>query len=160
MTDDALLTLMPKIESRARRLAATREEADDMAQETALRLLQVLQGDTEIAAPEHYAMTLLHNLARQSWRGRRPMEELTEDMMQANPEAPARLACAELQKALSALPAPQAQLIRLVMGGETSPQALAELLGLPKGTVMSRLGRARAQLRAALGVKRSVVELL
>ena len=50
--------------------------------------------------------------------------------------------------------------MHLVMAGETSPQALATRLGLPKGTVMSRLARARASLRKVMALDGSVVELL
>jgi RNA polymerase sigma-70 factor (ECF subfamily) len=81
-------------------------------------------------------------------------------MAQAAPLAPARIACTELQAAIERLPADQAALMRLVMLGETSPQILAQRVGVPKGTVMSRLGRARARLREEIGLEGSVVELL
>ncbi|MEL7089118.1 MAG: sigma factor-like helix-turn-helix DNA-binding protein, partial [Planctomycetota bacterium] len=51
---------------------------------------------------------------------------------------------------VAALPKPQRQLMELVAGGETSPRALAAATGLPLGTVMSRLARARAKLRLTL----------
>ncbi|MEW9920698.1 RNA polymerase sigma factor [Marimonas sp. MJW-29] len=155
-----LSDLMPKLLRRARRLSARSEEAEDMAQETALRLWQVLVEKRRIEAPERYAMTMLRNIARQRWRGRQVTEELTEDMVEAAPLAPARIACAELCAAIDRLPEDQALLMRLVMGGETSPQVLARRLGLPVGTVMSRLGRARARLRVEIGLEGSVVELL
>ena len=156
---DPLTELLPKLLRRARRLTRTRDEAEDMAQETALRLWQVL-AEEEIDAPERYAMTMLRNLARQRWRNRHITEELTDDMVQAAPLAPARIACAELQAAIDRLPEDQAALMRLVMIGETSPQVLAVRVGVPKGTVMSRLGRARARLREEMALEGSVVELL
>ena len=155
-----LSALMPKLMRRARRLTRSPADAEDMAQETALRLWQLLEENAGVEAPERYAMAMLHNLARQSWRRRRVSEELTEEMLQASPLAPARIACAELRAAIDRLPAEQAQLMRMVMAGETSPQVLAVLVGLPKGTVMSRLGRARARLRAEIGLEGSVSELL
>jgi RNA polymerase sigma-70 factor (ECF subfamily) len=157
---DPLEDLLPKLLRRARRLTGTRSDAEDMVQETALRLWQLLREGQEIDAPERYAMTMLHNLARQRWRRRQPTEELTEEMAQAGPIAPARIACAELQAAIERLPKDQAVLMRLVMMGETSPQVLAERVGVPVGTVMSRLGRARATLRGEMGLEGSVVELL
>ena len=159
-TDDEISELLPKLLRRAKRLARTRDEAEDMAQDCVLRLWQVLRQEGDVAAPERYAMIMLHNLARQRWRSRRVTEELTEEMMQAAPLAPARIACAELQAAIDRLPADQAALMRLVMAGETSPQVLAARVGVPKGTVMSRLGRARARLRREIGLEGSVVELL
>ncbi|MFK7835119.1 MAG: RNA polymerase sigma factor [Sulfitobacter sp.] len=157
---DPIEAMLPKLIRRARRLARTPDEAEDMAQETALRMWQMREEERPIEAPERYAMTMLQNIARQRWRSRRPTEELTDDMMHAAPEAPARIACAELQAAIERLPADQAALMRLVMLGETSPQVLAARVGVPKGTVMSRLGRARRRLREEMGLEGSVVELL
>ena len=157
---DEIAALMPKLMRRARRLARSRDEAEDMAQDCALRLWQVLRAEGSVLAPERYAMIMLHNLARQRWRSRRVTEALTEEMLQAAPLAPARIACAELQSAIDRLPEDQAALMRLVMAGETSPQVLAARVGVPKGTVMSRLGRARARLRREIGLEGSVVELL
>ena len=82
-SDDEISDLLPKLLRRARRLARTRDEAEDMAQETALRLWQVLREDSSVLAPERYAMIMLHNLARQRWRSRRVTEEVTDDMLQA-----------------------------------------------------------------------------
>lgn len=160
MMNDPLSALMPKLRRRARRLARSADEAEDMAQEAMLRLLQQLRCEVQIDAPERYAMTLLHNLARYRWRSRHVTEELTDEMASAPPLAPARIACAELQAAIERLPEDQAALMRLVMLGETSPQVLAARVGVPKGTVMSRLGRARRRLRKEIGLEGSVVELL
>lgn len=158
--ENPFVTLLPKLERRARRLARSKDEAEDMAQETALRLCQVLAGKEKIATPERYAMVMLHNIARQRWRGKRQTEELSDEMLQAAPLAPARIACAELQAAIERLPGDQAALMRLVMCGETSPKVLAARLRVREGTVMSRLGRARARLREELSIEGSVVELL
>jgi RNA polymerase sigma-70 factor (ECF subfamily) len=157
---DPFAVLLPKLLRRARRLTRSRDEAEDMAQEIALRLWQLQAERHSIAEPERYAMIMLQNLARQRWRSRRPTEELTDEMLRAEPLAPARLACAELRAAIERLPKDQAALMRLVMVGETSPQVLAQRVGVPKGTVMSRLGRARARLREEMGLEGSVVELL
>ncbi len=159
---DLIDTLMPRLVARARRLTGNPEEAEDLAQETALRLLQLQKDEADIDAPDRYAMVMLHNLVRARWRRQRPTEELSEGLLQTPPAAPARLACAELRSAIARLPRNQARLMVLVMQGESSPQALAERLRLPPGTVMSRLARARAALRRDMGLTRkaSVVELM
>tara|TARA_R110002049_G_scaffold23545_3_gene83399 strand:- start:124763 stop:125257 length:495 start_codon:yes stop_codon:yes gene_type:complete len=159
---DILRQLLPRLTRRARRLCRTADDADDLAQEVAVRLLQVLRGKTRIDTPDRYAMIMLHNLARQRWRQRREMVELSDDMALTDPEAPARLACRELRAAITRLPDDQALLMTLVQGGETSPQVLAAQTGVPLGTVMSRLSRARARLRADLGLDAdsSVAEML
>jgi len=152
--------LMPRLRARARKLTRSAEEAEDLAQEVALKLWQLLAGDAEIAAPDRYAMIMLHNLARHRWRGTRQTEELTEEMAVTAPVAPARLACAELRAAIALLPRDQRACMELVLAGDTSPQALAAHLGVPEGTVMSRLARARASLRRQMALEGSVSELL
>lgn len=137
---------------RARRLRSCPHEAADLAQETALRVWQQQQDDVRIDNLRAYALTALGNLARSRWRDRHPWEELQDDMMTTQPDAPRRIACAELCNAMTRLPPAQAHLMTLVAGGETSPAALARITGQPLGTVMSRLARARATLRHQMGL--------
>lgn len=161
-TPDPIQALLPRLVRRARRLTGNAAEAEDLAQETALRLLQLQNDNADIDAPDRYAMVMLHNLVRARWRRHRPTQELEDTMLQTAPAAPARLACAELRGAIARLPRNQARLMVLVMQGESSPQVLADRLHLPPGTVMSRLARARAALRREMGLSRqaSVVELM
>lgn len=159
---DAMATLLAHLRRRARRLCRTREEADDLAQEAMLRLIQVMRKGAEIDALEPYAMIVLHNLARQRWRDRHPTEELEDDMATTPPRGLGKLACTEVTSAIDRLPADQAMLMRMVAGGETSPARLARLTDCPVGTVMSRLARARVRLRAEMQLKpdASVSDLL
>ena len=53
-------------------------------------------------------------------------------------------------RAVEALPEPLRALIELRHFQDASYAEMAEILGIPEGTVMSRLYRARQQLRAAL----------
>lgn len=145
--DDTLKGVMPALERRARRLAHTPEDAADLAQECALRLWAHTRAGTRIDDMEAYGMTVLRNLARSAWRAREPMLPLDDAQATIPPDAPARLALADLRAAVDRLPPEQAALMRLVLGGETSPARLAEITGQPPGTVMSRLSRARARLR-------------
>lgn len=159
---DPVSHILPRLRARARRLCRTHDEAEDLTQETALRLWQAMRRDGSIKAPDRYAMITLHNLARSRWRSRQETEELADDMAQTAPAAPARIACAELRAAIARLPSDQADLMGLVLAGESSPRVLAAQHGVPVGTIMSRLARARAKLRADMGLEgqASVVELL
>ena len=159
MTDipdnDAFATILTLLHRRARTLVACPAEAADLAQDTALKLWQRLGDGAEPDDLAAYAMTALRNQARSHWRARKPWQELREDMATTQPEAPCRIACAELRAALTRLPKTQGELMGLVASGETSPAALARITGQPLGTVMSRLARARATLRADMGLEQT-----
>jgi RNA polymerase sigma factor (sigma-70 family) len=154
-SDDAFATILTLLHRRARSLVASPDEAADLAQDTALKLWQQMCNGAEPDDLVAYAMTALRNQARSRWRTHRPWQELHDDMATTAPEAPGRIACAELRVALSRLPKSQGELMALVATGETSPAALARITGQPLGTVMSRLARARATLRGDLGLEQS-----
>ncbi|WP_113912638.1 RNA polymerase sigma factor [Roseovarius dicentrarchi] len=143
-----LAGLHPDLMRLARRLADSETEAQDLAQETLLRLWR---RRAEVAAVEDlraYARAALRNLYRQGLRRtpHLPLDE-AEEGPSVDPEVFGTLALADLRGAIRRLPADQARLITLVMSGETSPAALARQIGCGVNTVMSRLARARAQLR-------------
>ncbi|WP_298969813.1 sigma-70 family RNA polymerase sigma factor [uncultured Roseobacter sp.] len=151
---DELDALLPRLSARARRLSDSQSDADDLAQEAALKLWTTLHKGTDVDDLERYAMTILRNLARQRWRSDKPTDPLEDESASVPPTAPARMACADLAVAVDKLPESQALLIQMIAAGETSPSALAERTGLPVGTVMSRLARARATLRQEMGIER------
>ena len=156
-----LAVLSARLRRRARRLGAMPCDAEDMVQETLLRLMQRM-ANMPVARPTHYAMIILHNIARRRWRRAQDHIELAEDNATTLPDADGRLAVAQLQRAIAALPIDQAQVMSLVMQGELSPKDIAARLDLPVGTVMSRLARARATLRDTIGLEAGapVAELL
>ena len=144
-----LVPLIPALNRRARKLARSRAEADDLVQDTLLSLCQRLHENARIDDLRAYAMRTLGNRAQRGWR-QTPTQELEEDDALILPDAHLRLECADTLAAVASLPSPQRRLMELVAGGETSPRALAAATGLPLGTVMSRLARARAKLRLTL----------
>lgn len=144
-----LVPLIPMLTRRARRLSTNRSEAEDLVQDTLLKLCQRLRRGRAVDDLPAYAMRTLQNEARRGWR-RVGTEELQDDDALTQPDALLRLDCADALAAVAALPQPQRRLLELVIAGETSPRAIATATGLPLGTVMSRLARARAKLRLAL----------
>ncbi len=149
--DDAsrLVPLIPALTRRARKLARSRAEAEDLVQDTLLSLCQRLHEDAQIDDLPAYAMRTLGNRAQRGWR-QTQTQEIEEGDALILPDAHLRLDCADTLAAVAALPKSQRQLMELVATGETSPRALAAATGLPLGTVMSRLARARAKLRLTL----------
>lgn len=142
-----LAALHPDLIRLARRLAPNETEAQDLVQETLLRLWRRRAEVEAVEDLRAYARAALRNLFRQGLR-RAPHLPLDEaDGPSAPPEVFGTLALADLHCAIRRLPADQAALMALVAAGETSPAALALHTGCRVNTVMSRLARARAQLR-------------
>ncbi|MFL4470938.1 RNA polymerase sigma factor [Tateyamaria armeniaca] len=144
-----LVPLIPILTRRARRLTRSPTEAEDLVQDTLLSLCQRLKDGSSIDDLSAYAMRTLSNRARRGWRVQ-ATDELEDDHAVIEPDALIRLDCADTLEAIAQLSKPQRQLMDLVVAGETSPRALAKATGLPLGTVMSRLARARARLRIKL----------
>ncbi len=137
---------------RARRLTRCPDDAADLAQDTALNLWRHRCRGEEVENLTAYAMTALGNAARSRWRARRETEELQEDSAAVDSDPMQGIALDEVRAALTRLPATQARLMALVVEGETSPADLAHITGVPVGTVMSRLSRARARLRREMEI--------
>lgn len=152
MRGTEISTLMGRLKRRARRLTGDEHVADDLAQDVMVRLIQADARGFDIRNRSAYAMRILSNLARSAHRNRTELVELDESMLPSAPVATRRLICADVVEAIDRLPPAQAELLWLVASGELSPIALAQRTGLPKGTVMSRLARARARLRRDLDV--------
>ena len=145
-----LTCLLPKLQSRARRLTGDTDVAQDLAQDAVLKLIQAERTGAKIEDPEAYAMTTLRHLVASRWRSRVTSAPLEDTDATTAPVAQVRLSLERTRDAIDRLPDEQAILMRCVAGGETSPAELAQRMGLPKGTVMSRLSRARARLRKDL----------
>ncbi len=146
-------------------LLRDREEALDVAQEATLRVLTSLSRfDTERPL-RPWLLRITRNLVHDRWRRRRNRTEvaLTEEIL-AEPESvdpERRLERLERQRLvwreLAALPEDAREIVLLRDYRDLTYAEIAEVLGVPLGTVMSRLHRARARLgervRSALGVE-------
>ena len=139
-------------------MCGSREDAEDLVQETFARVLakrRTIASD-EDALP--YLLRVLRNTFVSSLRtrSRRPRTAPIEDA-EARLAAPdagsptAVLAAREVFAAIAALPADQRDVVAAVdVAGLTYAEA-AETLGVPTGTVMSRLHRGRSRVAAAVG---------
>ena len=147
MTPDPLAALLPDLTRLARILDTSGDTAQDLVQETVLRLLRRAGTLDEIDDLPGYARTVLRNLYRRSHGAVRehPTDTLPDEGVP--PEVFPVLALRDIVLAIETLPPDQAQVLRIVLEGETSPRRIALRTGVPAGTVMSRLARARAHLR-------------
>jgi RNA polymerase sigma-70 factor, ECF subfamily len=108
-----------------------------------------------------WLFTIMHNIYVNQIRSRirRQHEALeTEPAVEAAPE-PDWLEIRDLEAALARLPEEQRAVVLLVGLEQFTYEETARVLGVPTGTVMSRLSRARERLRLMLGGDYKVAHL-
>ena len=143
-------TAIPALRRYARALTRNAELADDLVQDTLVRALRSEHlfhgGDIR-----SWLYTILTNLNRNRLRAlaRRPTVQAIDDNdapEMAGPEAGAR----DIERALASLVEDQRTALLLVVLEGLTYREVAEVQGVPIGTVMSRLARARMQIKAYL----------
>ena len=145
----------PRLYRLARSWLNSRAAAEDLAQETLLRAWAQRQGLRREASLEAWLFTIMANVFRDQLRRRREWVEVEEhDLVSSDtPESNAEQAgiVRRVRAAVMRLNDGQRQVLTLVDLEERSYAQTAEILGIPVGTVMSRLARAREALRRELG---------
>ena len=139
---------IPALRRYARALTRDAETADDLVQDTLVRALRSEHlfhgGDTRA-----WLYTILTNLNRNRLRAlarRPPIQAIGEDDAPEYPQSGAR----DIERALASLVEEQRATLLLVVLEGLSYRETAEVQGIPIGTVMSRLARARTQIKAYL----------
>jgi RNA polymerase sigma-70 factor (ECF subfamily) len=145
---------IPALRRYARALTRDAETADDLVQDTLVRALRSEHlfhgGDVR-----SWLYTILTNLNRNRLRSlsRRPSIASIDDndvLDAPSSEGGAR----DIERALASLVDDQRVALLLVVLEGLSYREVAEVQGVPIGTVMSRLSRARAQIKAYLDGER------
>ena len=144
----ALVHLMPPARRLAAILTRSPEKADDLAQEALVLVWSQLQGGADIQDLRPYLMTTLRNANRVRRDEHQPLTETNTPGVPG--DAFGRMACHEVNSAIADLPANLRDLLNQVVQNGATYQELATSNAIPIGTVMSRLSRARSQLRAEL----------
>ncbi len=151
-----LEALIPRLRRFARALAGSREAADDLTQDTLERAWikrEQWQPGTNLRA---WLFSVMHSVfvnGARRWRPTESLETLADSGMERADErasAESAVALVELHRALQRLPDEQCQVVLLVGLEQFSYAEAAEVLGVPIGTVMSRLSRGRERLRQLL----------
>jgi len=149
MQDDSasLLACLPRLRRYARALLGDRSEADDLVQDTVERGWSRLSSWRRNSDMRPWLFSIMHNLhVDRLRRGAPEMVELSEELhLAAAPSS--RLEMRDMEAALALLPPEQREVLLLVALEEMSYQEVAATLGIPPGTVMSRLSRGRERLR-------------
>ncbi len=149
--------LLPELRSRALRMARDASEADDVVQDTverALRFEHQYEPDSNLRG---WLARILHSVfitrCRSQRRQQRAFQTVALDPCAWMASDPTPAMC-ELSpnaaRALGAIPESFRQAIELVDLADLSYRDAAEAIGVPLGTVMSRLHRGRKLLAQAL----------
>jgi len=147
-----LVELIPRLRRYARALVGERSSADDLVQDTLERAwakLHLYRRGTDLRA---WLFTVMHNVHVNRVRATRvndPLEDEMPELAQRGTQ-PDALLVRDLDRAIARLPADQRAVLLLVTLEELSYEEVARTLGIPIGTVMSRLSRAREKLRAMM----------
>ncbi|MDP2620879.1 MAG: sigma-70 family RNA polymerase sigma factor [Hyphomicrobiales bacterium] len=153
----AIAQELPRLRRYARALVRDPGEADDLVQDCIARALERIAQWREGEEPRRWLFAIMHNLFIDQGRARRRRTEMAQVTAISAAEAfdPPRqldrLHVADVLDALEALPDDRREALVLVGVEGMSYRDAAAVLGVPVGTLMSRLGRGRAQLRELIG---------
>jgi len=147
-----LIEHIPRLRRYARALVRDPARADDLVQDTlerALVKLDLWQPGSNLRA---WLFTLMHNLFVNQARSRREADSALDEALDipvsgGQMEA---LTARDIQAALARLPEAQREVLLLVGLEQFAYEEAARVLGVPVGTVMSRLARARERMRQLL----------
>jgi RNA polymerase sigma factor (sigma-70 family) len=149
---ERLVDLIPRLRRYARALVSDRATADDLVQDTLERAwakLHLYRRGTDLRA---WLFTVMHNVHVNKVRATRATDTLDDEMPELAQRAAQgdSLVVRDLDRSIALLPADQRSVLLLVTLEDMSYEEVARTLGIPMGTVMSRLSRAREKLRAMM----------
>jgi RNA polymerase sigma-70 factor (ECF subfamily) len=142
----------------ALRLTKNAHDAEDLVQETFLRAFRAFDRFTPGSNVRAWLYTILHRVRTDAFRraGRSPVTvEMEGDGPAVPPSQDAHASGADLARALGELPEVFRMAVMLRDIDELSYDEIARVLGVPIGTVMSRIHRGRALLRKLLSERTS-----
>ncbi|MBV8504370.1 MAG: RNA polymerase sigma factor [Alphaproteobacteria bacterium] len=162
---DQLIAVLPRLRRFARGLTGSAVEADDLVQAACERALARQHQFQEGTRFDSWMFRIVQTIWIDQVRSRDVRKEggeIAEERMgsdEAVRRVEARLALGEVRRAVDRLPADQRTALLLVTVDGLSYKETAEIVGVPVGTIMSRLSRARIalqlQLDAGGGMRRS-----
>lgn len=157
---EALVRLLPNLRRFGLALSRRHDIADDLVQITVERAIVGAAGYDPSQKLEPWLFRIMRNAFIDLTRRRKTAGTEVDvfEMPEALPTDPskaieARLMLRSVEAAMAELPEEQREILHLVCVEELSYAEAAEVLDIPKGTVMSRLARARRALSEKLGIE-------
>lgn len=152
----AIIGEIPRLRRYARALLRDRDAADDLVQDCLERALAKMDSWRTGENPRRWLFTIMHHLfVDQTRRVKRRAEVVVEGIedgaAMSTPATQAEtLASREIVEALAALSPDRRSALLLVAVEGFSYAEAAGVLGIPAGTLMSRIARGRDELRGLL----------
>jgi RNA polymerase sigma-70 factor (ECF subfamily) len=176
-TEHAILENLGALYGFAMSLTRNPTEAEDLVQEACLRAIKGMNQNGIKSDPKVWLFTILRNVWINQWRRRAkgpefillgrtrgdgvPLQEWLSDERERPEDCFERnVVSGKIRVAISALPEVFREVVVLRYFEEFSYRQIASILGCPAGTVMSRLNRARAELRTILDKKNNALTVL
>ncbi|MCX7168176.1 MAG: sigma-70 family RNA polymerase sigma factor [Rhodocyclales bacterium] len=150
MESSAILAEIPRLRRYARAMLGDRAAADDLVQDTLERAWSRLSQWRPGSDMRAWLFGIMHNLRIDQLRRPRLSThsiDVDDFDVPTRPTQTDELELRDLESALSRLPDEQRETLLLVALEEMSYAEIASTLGIPVGTVMSRLSRGRERLR-------------
>jgi RNA polymerase sigma-70 factor (ECF subfamily) len=153
MNPEQVAQYIPRLRRYARALVGDPYAADDLVQDTLERAINkrhLWRPGSDLRA---WLFAIMHNVFVNQLRSRQshPVEALDDDALPTvAPTEGTRLEIRDLQSALGLLPPEQREIVLLVGLEQLTYAEVSHALGIPIGTVMSRLFRGRERLRALM----------
>lgn len=157
--DGQLIALLPRLRRFARGLAGSAAEADDLVQAACERALNRAHQFEEGTRFDSWMFRILQTIWIDQIRARgmrREEGEIAGEHLGSDEpvrRVEARLALEDVRRAVLSLSPEQRAALMLVGVDGLSYKEAAEVAGVPVGTIMSRLARARVALQMALNDK-------
>ena len=155
-----LIALLPRLRRFALSLARRADLADDLVQVTAERALAARDRFDPATRMDSWCFRILRNawldgVRRDRTRGAQIEIEDAPDAGEVDGTAITenRLMVRAVMAAMAKLPDEQREVLMLVCVEDLSYREAADVLGIPIGTVMSRLARGRLALGTAMGIR-------
>jgi RNA polymerase sigma-70 factor (ECF subfamily) len=152
----AILAEIPRLRRYAQALLRERDKADDLVQDTLERALGRMDNWRTGENPRRWLFTIMHHLfvdqvRKISRRGEQALLPLDSNEALAQPATQLdSIASLDIMDALQAI-SPERRAALLIVGVEGFSYAeAANVLGIPAGTLMSRIARGREELRGLL----------
>jgi len=159
---NSLVGHIPDLRRYARALTGDGWAADDLVQDTLERACERWQLWAAGSDLRAWLFTLMHNLfvdgarraLRQQAQNRVDLDDVADEL-EAPRSSPEH--AIDLQRCLLRLPEEQREVLLLVTLQDLGYEDVARITGVPVGTVMSRLSRARTRLRELMDGQRPAV---